>query len=445
MENIFYTILALHIAGKPVNKENIKTVLSRAGVFVDEPVLEACTAFVQVLAEAQRKKEKPVDPRLVNFLTSELEYRKKQVEYLEGLLSVSCEYGHEEIPWTPKETVNRQQTTILPQEPSGATEVEQASRVGFQPARSLLGATESAPVVPEPVLNKAASHEVKPDLNASTLIKDNPEKKGRYIYGIAGCGESAVLGAIGIDDEIVYTIPDDNLCAIVHNCSEEPYQSSDNEAVKRWVKEHQKVLDLAQEKFGPVIPFGFDMIIKPENGVENTELTVKNWLKRDREKLIDVLAEIKGKDEYGIQISYEPKVVAETVLKESTEIKKIEEEMAAKPKGLAYIYKQKLEKAIKDELEKYADEWFKDFYERIKPYTQEIINEKNKKPAEGKIMLMNLSCLIDKNKVASLGEELEKIDQQEGFSVHFSGPWPPYSFVAKPIATTSEGGDAYAS
>lgn len=442
MENIFYVILALHVAGKPVNKENIKSVLENAGVFVNEPALEACTAFVQALIEAQRKKEKPVDPRLVNFLTSELEYRKKQVEYLESLLQEAG--NRQKVGQTSHLT---EETTTLSQEPSGATEkiVEHSPRADSQPTRQLFEATEPAPAVPELVLNEAAFHGVKSDQIGPPPVNNQFEKKGRYVYGIVEHGESTILGKVGIDDEMVYTIPDDNLCAIVHNCAEEPYQSQDNEVVKRWVMEHQRVLDLAQEKFDSVIPFGFDTIFKPENGIENADLTVKNWLKNDREGLVDVLAKIKGKDEYGIQIFYDPKIVAGTVLKESTEIKKIEEEMAAKPKGLAYIYKQKLEKAVKDELERYADGWFKDFYRRIKPYTQEIIVEKNKKPAEGKIMLMNLSCLVDKNKMESLGEELEKIDRQEGFSVHFSGPWPPYSFVARPGVTASEGGDACAS
>jgi hypothetical protein len=40
---------------------------------------------------------------------------------------------------------------------------------------------------------------------------------------------------------------------------------------------------------------------------------------------------------------------------------------------------------------------------------------------------------VARQKVDSLGEELEKINNMDGFSVHFSGPWPPYSFVAKAV------------
>jgi len=60
--------------------------------------------------------------------------------------------------------------------------------------------------------------------------------------------------------------------------------------------------------------------------------------------------------------------------------------------------------------------------------------EKTKKVDKDRMMLLNLSCLVAKEKIDSLGEELEKINNMEGFSIRFTGPWPPYSFVAKPVA-----------
>ncbi|GFP26530.1 hypothetical protein HKBW3S25_02025, partial [Candidatus Hakubella thermalkaliphila] len=46
-----------------------------------------------------------------------------------------------------------------------------------------------------------------------------------------------------------------------------------------------------------------------------------------------------------------------------------------------------------------------------------------------KQMLMNLSCLVRKDKSKELGEELEKINTMERFSVRIKGTWPPYSFT----------------
>ncbi|MBK8050330.1 MAG: GvpL/GvpF family gas vesicle protein, partial [Anaerolineales bacterium] len=43
---------------------------------------------------------------------------------------------------------------------------------------------------------------------------------------------------------------------------------------------------------------------------------------------------------------------------------------------------------------------------------------------------MNLSLLVGKAKVAELGAQLDQINEEQGVEVRFTGPWPPYSFVA---------------
>jgi len=94
------------------------------------------------------------------------------------------------------------------------------------------------------------------------------------------------------------------------------------------------------------------------------------------------------------------------------------------------MYRQKLEELLKKELEKQADQYFKSFYERIKPHADDLRVEKTKKTEDENIqMFMNLSCLLTEDGSKKLGVELEKIDALEGFSVRYTGPWPPYSFV----------------
>jgi len=165
---------------------------------------------------------------------------------------------------------------------------------------------------------------------------------------------------------------------------------------------------------------------------------VKDWLKGDHDRFQAVMERIKGRDEYGVQIFYSPRLIANQVSEESLEIRKIREEMASKSPGTAYLYKQKVERAVKAEIERLAGEWFKDFYARVKRHCDDIVVEKTRKADRNKIMLLNLSCLVARKKVDNLGEELEKINNTEGFSVHFSGPWSPYSFVAKPVVPVKE-------
>jgi len=49
-------------------------------------------------------------------------------------------------------------------------------------------------------------------------------------------------------------------------------------------------------------------------------------------------------------------------------------------------------------------------------------------PEEKQDEVLNLSCLADRGQAEELGEVLEEIDSMEGFTVRFSGPWPPFSF-----------------
>jgi len=260
---------------------------------------------------------------------------------------------------------------------------------------------------------------------------DKPETMGRYVYGIAEYNDYTNLGEIGINKARVYTISYDDYCAIVHDCPEEPYQSSDEEIVKHWIMEHQRVLDLAQEKFTTVIPLGFDNILKCRNETESPEMAVQNWLKEDLPRIAEIIEKIRGKDEYVIRIYGDLSNMTKAVLQQSVDIKQIQEEINSKPSGMAYIHKKKLEKLIKTELETLANTWFQDFYAQIETHAEETIIDKNKKTPKEKIMIISVSCLVERDKINGLGEVLEEINNREGFSIHFSGPWPPYSFVDK--------------
>jgi len=276
----------------------------------------------------------------------------------------------------------------------------------------------------------------KPGVIVTNQVKAESKDEGRYLYCVADSGEKAHLGKIGLDDKEVYTIPYVNLCAVVHNCPSEPYKSEDREVVKRWVITHEKVVEVAWEKFGTVLPLGFDTIIKGEENISPEE-NIKNWLKQDHVKLKEKIDKIRGKAEYGVQIFWDHKFIAEEIAKANEEIRNLNQDIKSKPKGMAYMFRYKLENLLKKEMEKKADYYFKGFYARIKKCVFEIRVEKTKKMSdfgscgdEKRQMFMNLSCLVDKEKSRELGEELEKINEEEGFAVRFTGPWPPYSFVA---------------
>jgi len=275
----------------------------------------------------------------------------------------------------------------------------------------------------------------KPEVVVANEVKAESKDEGRYLYCVGDSGERNDLGKIGLDGKEVYTVPFFDLCAVVHNCPSELYKSEDKEVVKRWVITHERVVEVAWERFGTVLPVSFDTIIKGEKD-KSPEENIKNWLKGNYANLKEKMDKIRGKAEYGVQIFWDPKFIADEITKTTQEIKNLNQGLKTKPKGMAYMLKHKLENLLKKEMEKKVELCFKDFYARIRKCVFEIRVEKTKKISAGSIgdeekqMLMNLSCLVDKKKSKELGEELEKINEEEGFAVRFTGPWPPYSFVA---------------
>lgn len=231
------------------------------------------------------------------------------------------------------------------------------------------------------------------------------------------------FGKIGINCADVYGIPFNGLCAIVHDCPEEPYKSEDIETVKKWVLAHQSVVEAASERFGTVVPFSFNTIIK------NGSAGVEGWLESDFEMLSRKLADLEGKREFGVQLFLDRETAVRELLTGGVnELRELHEKIQAAKSGTAYLYRQKLDKMIKDEIEKKAGELFSSLYDRIKRHAVSI---KTGKLGEGMvIMVANFSCLVENEKVRELGEELDRFKESgKGLSIRFTGPWPPYSFV----------------
>lgn len=260
------------------------------------------------------------------------------------------------------------------------------------------------------------------------------QEDGLYVYGVAAGANGLRFGPVGLDGREVYTVPGSNLCAIVHRCPATPYQSPDKETVVTWIRAHQAVLERAQKIFGTVIPAGFDTILRSRGDAASTDQAAEEWLVENSRWLAFILAKIDGKDEYGVQILCSRLEMERRLPAENPEIKNLTRELSEKPPGTAFLYQQLIAREMKIRTEALAKEWTNDFYARIRPHCEDIAVEKASRAAEDKVALLNLSCLVAKEEVVNLTGELEGISNITGISVRFSGPWPPYSFVAKPAA-----------
>ncbi|MBI5073538.1 GvpL/GvpF family gas vesicle protein [Candidatus Woesearchaeota archaeon] len=269
--------------------------------------------------------------------------------------------------------------------------------------------------------------EDKEELVKEEVVQDAQEE-GRYIYCVVEKGNTSEFQEKGIENNSVYLLCDGDLCAVVHTCPAKPYVSPHKEQVIDWVKAHQKVIDQAYAVFGTVIPFSFDVIIKGSKG-KHSEQLVKEWLRSKEEELKKKIERIKGKQEFGVKIFLHEQEVMKAIMQSNKEIQNLEDKIKIAKKGVAYFHKQKIQAIIKKEIEKYAELYFKEFYKKIKQAAEEVRVEKAKKQ-DTFIMVLNASVLVKKEHVSALGDMLDYIHKKQGFSVEFTGPWPPYSFTS---------------
>jgi len=269
-------------------------------------------------------------------------------------------------------------------------------------------------------------------------VTSDEEQKGVYLYCIAEGSHEEELGRYGIEDSLVYSIPYKDLCAVVHDCSTEPYKTSDVEEGREWVLTHQYVLDLVSAQYGTIIPLTFDTIFK--GGVEN----VKDWFRQRYDLLYETLQRLEGKNEYGVEVLIDDEFIRELV-EEDRQIRNMREKIKSKPEGMAYMLKKKLDRDFRKLEEKEVQALSRDLLKKVTEIVEDVkVADKKTRASRsqrGKKSILNLSCLSTKENAEELGRELGGINKEDGMTVRFTGPWPPYSFVTFSTEQMEKGED----
>lgn len=248
----------------------------------------------------------------------------------------------------------------------------------------------------------------------------------RYIYSVARSSERLGLGEIGLLRSAVFTIPYKDISAVVHSCQPSPYESKDRSVAESWIIEHSFVIDQAMKRFGTVLPFSFDVILKGDDSA------VSGWLEKNYYRLHEELERVKGRAEYGIQIYYNYDDLAERLIEEDSELSEMRSRIDSESKGRAYLLKKRFNQLQKSRTAQRASDILDRSLSGIRTLASEIMaDEKKRIPQDYQSLslLASYACLVEDEKVEQLGKVLDEINEMKGFRVRFTGPWAPYSFV----------------
>jgi hypothetical protein len=261
-------------------------------------------------------------------------------------------------------------------------------------------------------------------MNEAANTFELPELTGRYVYCVAG-GELDAPAAVGLDGCPIRAVSAAGFTAFLHDCPPAPYHGDDDQ-VASWVVAHGEVVDAVWEKSDPILPLAFDTIIRAEDGTDPDD-QVRRWLEAEKNRFGALVESLRGKVELGVQVFWISAAMAKLVADGDEQICRLREEMAGKPKGMAYFYQQKIERALRLALEIRADADYRLHFRKIVEICPEVrVNPLRKAP--DRQMILNLSVLAPRGRVPELGDVVAGF-QTDGTAVRFTGPWPPYSFV----------------
>jgi len=253
------------------------------------------------------------------------------------------------------------------------------------------------------------------------------EETGRYLYSVARTRDEVRLGVIGIEESPVYTVPFQDIAAVVHSCQPVPYGTKDQKLAEDWILEHNYVIDHATKRFGTVLPFSFDAIVRGDDEV------IKGWLAENYEMLSTELHRVKDKDEYSVQIFYDDQKLKSRLLESDPGLKALKEKTEGMSPGKAYLLSRNLDIKLKDGLALELARLGVQFGKMVKELSDEVKADERKTwvpdKYKDKKMLASFSCLVHHDKVESLGLALDEINNMDGLAVRFTGPWAPFSFT----------------
>jgi hypothetical protein len=252
--------------------------------------------------------------------------------------------------------------------------------------------------------------------------------EARYLYCVVKKEEELLLGNIGIEESSVYIVHHKDIAAVIHSCKPVPYDTTDHAKAEGWVLEHSYVIDQVMKKFGTVLPFSFDVIVRGDDD------TIRCWLDQNYDNFKEELDRFENKSEYSVQIFYDYDKYVSKALTSNKDLLSLKEKIDNQSKGKAYLLQRNLDLKLKDavsaDVRKQAEIFEKEIISianEVKADERPLFKPDNK--YKDKNLMASFSCLVHIDKVELLGTVLEKINNLDGLAVRFTGPWAPFSFV----------------
>jgi len=203
---------------------------------------------------------------------------------------------------------------------------------------------------------------------------------------------------------------------------------SDIQWVETSAREHIRVIIMVME-YTTVIPFKFGTIY-------NTKAGLQKFIDDYSVSLTENFNYIRGKEEWSVKVYCDRKALCNQIDQLSEKAADLEKQIMASSPGKAFLLGRKKTELIENEMDRLCKEYGQKYFDQFKSLSDST-SLSNLLPKEytGRedTMILNATFLVTKEKVPDFKwtfDLLRKKDENSGFIIEASGPWPPFSFVS---------------
>jgi hypothetical protein len=253
-----------------------------------------------------------------------------------------------------------------------------------------------------------------------------------YVYAIAARGGVRHPAVDGVDGRREFLLVEQgDLAALASrvDAAEFSQESIDARAADLdWIGQigwrHQQVIAAVRES-ADAIPLGAFTLFSSEE-------SLRADLRERSAALAGVLAAIRGREEWTLQVDFEGAAWEAAVARRSPTLAAISAEAEAAPAGKAYLLRRKADEVRRNAAREARDSVVRELETRVSESLRSpVIVELRPRPG-GTVPQINI--LLEKERSAEIGALAEKLESEyaaEGVGLRVTGPWPPYTFVAR--------------
>jgi hypothetical protein len=160
---------------------------------------------------------------------------------------------------------------------------------------------------------------------------------------------------------------------------------------------------------------------------------VREMLRRLRDPIMALLAEVQGKDEWTLNIRADVEVLAAALRHTQPALVALAEEANRLPEGHAYFARKKAQRATSDAVAARLAEVERSVWERLACAAIGVATVGQQRSSATENAIAPMSVLVSRVRQTELHEllaELEAAHTDAHVTFELVGPWPPYSFAA---------------